>query len=861
LFKRYILSFLLLLAFGIANATHNRAGEILYEKVAGTSNRYKFTVKIYTFVDAPGNSPVIDIDFGDNTTASVNRVDDGPNGKGVPIENGINLNEYIIEHDYAGVTVDGFIVSVTDLNRTTNIENIQNGAPQETAFYIETQFFNNINSSRSSPVLQNPPIDKGCVGKKYTHNPGAWDIEGDSLSYTLIPSEGIQGSEIAGYEFPQTSNVFQIDNATGDLTWDSPIREGEYNFAIKIEKWRNGVTAGYIVRDMQVAINDGCQNDPPVITAPKIICVEAGDTIDFMVTAKDPNPNDNLNLSGAGGPFNIIGNDAIFPLQFSFKDSIARNFIWITENVHVRKEPYLITYRANDQHPTNELTHMTSTQIIVTAPAPKNVQATALGTTASISWNPTFADLGSVSYEIYRKIDSTEIVLDSCQIGPPAGFSKIGTTNGVNSTSFQDSALQLGTEYCYLVVATYNIDGVQSKASEQVCVEVQRDVPIITHVTVDSTDSVKGQITVQWSKPDIDTVQLQGPHTYLVYKATNGGAFVFDTLIQGLNDTNYTDVNLNTKDNLYSYRIDYKSGEINVGSTDTAQEINPILTPTDNELTLTWTENVPWTNSSYVVYRYDSLTSTFDSLTTTANQTFTDTNLVNLINYCYRVKSIGKYDISGIINPIENYSKTICSQPIDNVLPCPPTVTVEPDCDLVTNTITWFRPTDSCGLDILLYNIYYKPTLDGTYSLLLADVADTVFVDSRLAAGTIAGCYRITSLDSVNNESVPSKEFCVDNCPIYELPNVFTPITVDGANDFFVPFPYRYIKSVNFKVFNRWGHQVFEATDPDLNWDGTHYKNNKPLSNGVYFYVIDINEIRLAGITTRKSKGFIHILD
>ena len=62
------------------------------------------------------------------------------------------------------------------------------------------------------------------------------------------------------------------------------------------------------------------------------------------------------------------------------------------------------------------------------------------------------------------------------------------------------------------------------------------------------------------------------------------------------------------------------------------------------------------------------------------------------------------------------------------------------------------------------------------------------------------------------------------------------------------------------QIFNRWGNLVFKTTDPQILWKGDNQQNGKQLADGVYYYVCIVNEIRLAGITPRDLKGFVHIL-
>ena len=67
------------------------------------------------------------------------------------------------------------------------------------------------------------------------------------------------------------------------------------------------------------------------------------------------------------------------------------------------------------------------------------------------------------------------------------------------------------------------------------------------------------------------------------------------------------------------------------------------------------------------------------------------------------------------------------------------------------------------------------------------------------------------------------------------VPNVFTP-NGDGQNDEF-RVAYRSLREFHCWVYNRWGHLVFEWTDPAKGWDGT-ISGGRPAAEGAYFYVI-----------------------
>ena len=193
----------------------------------------------------------------------------------------------------------------------------------------------------------------------------------------------------------------------------------------------------------------------------------------------------------------------------------------------------------------------------------------------------------------------------------------------------------------------------------------------------------------------------------------------------------------------------------------------------------------------------------------------------------------------------------------------------------------WTIQNPGCADDIVQFNIYHKDSLTGNYELIttINNGTDTTFLHNNIAS--IVGCYVITAVDSVDNESIFSDSVCVDNpngacagnkgcvynvgetedteCYIYRLPNVFTPGD-DLMNDFVQPFPYKFVESIHIEIFNRWGTLMFETTDPAIMWDGINTATGLPCTDGTYYYVCTVNENCLAGITPRVIKGFITLI-
>ena len=61
------------------------------------------------------------------------------------------------------------------------------------------------------------------------------------------------------------------------------------------------------------------------------------------------------------------------------------------------------------------------------------------------------------------------------------------------------------------------------------------------------------------------------------------------------------------------------------------------------------------------------------------------------------------------------------------------------------------------------------------------------------------------------------------------------------------------------KIFNRWGIQVYETEDPDINWDGKISGTDRLVAPGVYYYICDVYERRLSGEVVNALTGFIYV--
>lgn len=871
--KKVLLLFLFIgLVFQVANATHNRAGEITYRQIS--SLKYEATITMYIKTSSNIDRPFLELYWGDNTLDSIPLV--SATMVGVP---GTDITKRVYKGEHIYPAAGTYLLHFEDMNRNGGVINIPNSV--NTSFYVQTLLqINPFLGFNNSPELLNPPIDNGCSNQTFIHNPGAYDPDGDSLSYEFFVCRGEFGNPCPGYFFPTVPTSatigFTLDPITGDLIWKNPtnLACGEWNVAFLIKEWRNGVNIGYVERDMQITIYCNCPNNAPILTlAVNDTCVEAGTFLSVLATATDPD-NNPITITATGGSF-LQSPDSSY-LTTPLPPPTKKLFNWQTSCAHVRKAAWTVLFKAEDSYPNSlpppdnyNLVDFKTLNITVVSPSPKNPTAVPFGNAIILNWNQCVCD-SAKGYDIYRKNSFYGFIPGPCETGVPAytGYVKIGSVVGLTNTTFTDNdngtGLVNGIDYCYMIVATFD-DGAESYASVEVCAQLKRDLPVITNVSITATDVTNGSVYIAWSKPtELDFTQTPGPFKYVISRSNDftGTSFVLVDSLFDLNDTIYNDAGINTVGAPWSYKIEFYNltpgNTFKIGQSQIASSVYLSAAPTDRAVALSWSEKVPWINTEYTVYK-KNLAGVFDSIGVSLTQQFMDTGLVNGTEYCYQIRSRGSYSAAGFIYPIWNFSQEKCATPLDNVPPCTPLLTVTPNCPNFTNTLTWHFPNTNCPSDVAGFNIYFAPdtTSDPILIATINNPFDTIFVQDSLFS--IAGCYEISAFDSLGNESPVSPKICVDNCPVYELPNVFTP-NGDGKNDLFHPFPYSYVESVDITIYDRWGLVMFKTTDPDVNWNGKLNNTGNECPDGVYFYICKVNEIYLSGIVPVTLKGYFQLL-
>jgi gliding motility-associated-like protein len=633
-----VIGFLFCFVF-TARATHQRAAEITYTWLGG--NAYEFTLTCYTYTPSPAGlqRDSLLVQWGDGLEEYIPRVVLQNLGEDY------TLNVYKQIHNYSSSGT--YTISMEDANRNFGVINVPNSVM--VPMHIETELvINPFLGNNNSVQLLNAPVDKGCVGKLYLHNPSAYDPDGDSLSYKLVTCKGQDGIEIPGYTLPQASHSIEIDPVTGELRWDAPILQGEYNVAIMVEEWRHGVKVGSVVRDMQILIS-ACGNDLPEIQCDEQYCLVAGEQLDFVISASDPD-GDNVTLSASGAPLELAISPAMVNPETAFGLQPPMEFLWNTQYAHIRNTPYQLVIHAKDDGTPVSLTNVKTVTINVMAPKVQGFAAEVHGHDATLSWSA-YPCPSASALLIYRKAGCDGYEPDACETGIRDGYQLIATLNDASATSYSDLDLPQGVTYEYRILAQFP-DGALSIVSDAACVELKNDSPLMTHVTNDSIDLVSGHVVTSWVQPKEIDAQYVAPFSYSLTRILDGETSV---VYEGA-DTTFLDATIDLAEaNTLVYKVEMRDAQQQLmGTSATASAVMLSANGSNDASNLSWTEAVPWIVDSTQVFK--EMGNHFVRLATVTGIAYTDTYVESDETYRYYVRTFGHYTMEGIMRPLVNYS-------------------------------------------------------------------------------------------------------------------------------------------------------------------------------------------------------------
>jgi gliding motility-associated-like protein len=388
-------------------------------------------------------------------------------------------------------------------------------------------------------------------------------------------------------------------------------------------------------------------------------------------------------------------------------------------------------------------------------------------------------------------------------------------------------------------------------------------------VDVSQTSETQGNIEIKWLRPftdpnNLDLNVFKGPYKInLMHRVAAADNFemiytfatpVFTDLPQA-----FTHSLINTKSQQHNYYISFYSDSTFIGNSQRANSEFLSSVSSDRRIDLQWKAEVPWDNFNYKIFKRDSGASTYVLIGTTTTTAFSDQNaVVNGKPYQYYVEAAGLYSDTLLPRPLINRSEEIFAKAKDRTAPVSPTLQIVADCASGDVNLSW-NDISIFSDDVASYQLLYKPSVDAAWVPVTIIKQGDVLTFNSDGLTSIAGCYAVNATDINGNIGNNSPDFCIDNCPQFELPNVFTP-NGDGVNDFFTPIKVRQIKEISLTVCDRWGNLAFKSTDPNFKWDGISQVSKTASSEGTFFYVCEVFEWRVNGIAKRTLKGTVQLI-
>ncbi|MFM7015729.1 MAG: hypothetical protein ACKOX3_05305 [Bacteroidota bacterium] len=179
----------------------------------------------------------------------------------IPISNGAKHWNGFTAYTYIDTitfpNAGSFKVSSWDCCRDS-VDNIINSA--SAGMYLECMIL--ADGINSSPKFLSEPITFAQLDVSFTNNITPYDVDRDSLSWELaIPedlvSNGSGGFNIVSlpYTYPpsDTSLPFHLESIFGDISF-KPNLTGNYQIAVKLIEWRNGVQIGFVKREIRLKV-------------------------------------------------------------------------------------------------------------------------------------------------------------------------------------------------------------------------------------------------------------------------------------------------------------------------------------------------------------------------------------------------------------------------------------------------------------------------------------------------------------------------------------------------------------------------------------------------------------------------------
>jgi len=385
---RWFITVIVLVMLGsTTKASHIIGGEIYWECIQSGPDAGKliFHVKIYkdcsvnTIISASGHSIQITGSWSEYPLVLVEQVDVSNEVCGYACTDEVPSQSIEMYHFATAPVLMTEVPPATGMNIIyhrcclTDVDNIANANVQE--FTLVATMYPNDNQSTNpcydtGPAFAEVPEFTYCSGYSMRYNPMAFDVDGDSLSFSLSHILGASQNPVtyeSGYSAEQplpgptidpSYSLLELDAANGQLTYDfPPTVQGNWMVQERVDSWRCGQRIGSITRNWVVSAGAcNAPNEAPTVSSPSWLApvansgfevtVHAGDTVSFALNAVEPD-GQQLSFVGWGTQFGdslLSGTSGCVvepcatlsgPFASAAGDSLDMTFHWVTSCDHV----------------------------------------------------------------------------------------------------------------------------------------------------------------------------------------------------------------------------------------------------------------------------------------------------------------------------------------------------------------------------------------------------------------------------------------------------------------------------------------------------------------------------------------------
>ncbi len=239
---------LVILASPLSQATHLRGGYIYYTLDQVNPRKAHFTLKVYNRESSPANDPFARVSMGDGVQVDVKR------DTVLAVKPDVVLSTYSWEHTFAAAGT--YTVLWVSENRNGQILNIAPPSDQYSLVLTTTIRINPLVPNRHGVDIKTTLPVMAHPNEPLRFNLLAYDLDGDSLGYTLInplyrDAQG-QIAPVPGYKVPDGFGINQF----GEIYWENASSNmGAYTFTVQITQYRKGQAVGQTLFDMEFIVH------------------------------------------------------------------------------------------------------------------------------------------------------------------------------------------------------------------------------------------------------------------------------------------------------------------------------------------------------------------------------------------------------------------------------------------------------------------------------------------------------------------------------------------------------------------------------------------------------------------------------